>query len=51
MALWHGDVGADKKRSALSSPPDLLMTTPESIESILIAGGIDHGDFFQRCGL
>lgn len=47
VALWHGDVGAGKKRTALRSPPDLLMTTPESIESILISRSADHNDFFS----
>lgn len=47
VALWHGDVGAGKKRTALRSPPDLLMTTPESIEAILISRGVHHKDFFS----
>lgn len=47
VALWHGDVGAGKKHSALRNPPDLLLTTPESIESILISRRVNHSDFFS----
>lgn len=33
---WHGDVGQKEKLDALRTPPDLLMTTPESLEAILL---------------
>lgn len=33
---WHGDVGQQKKLDALRHPPQLLMTTPESVEAILL---------------
>src|SRR5260370_533105 len=45
VALWHGDVRAGAKRTSLKDPPDLLLTTPESIESILISRRIDHCAF------
>lgn len=47
VAVWHGDVDAGRKRSALLNPPDLLLTTPESIESILISRRINHSAFFS----
>lgn len=46
VAVWHGDIDAASKRSALLDPPDVLLTTPESIESILISARIDHSAFF-----
>ena len=33
---WHGDVNQTSKLEALRDPPDLLLTTPESIEAILL---------------
>lgn len=33
---WHGDVGQNEKLAALADPPELLMTTPESMEAILL---------------
>lgn len=34
---WHGDVsGVAKRKRTMGEPPDLLMTTPESIEAMLI---------------
>jgi ATP-dependent Lhr-like helicase len=46
-ALWHGDVGAAARRRLLADPPDLLMTTPESVEAMLISRRIDHAAFFS----
>jgi len=36
-ALWHGDVGGAARRRILSDPPDLLLTTPESLEAMMIS--------------
>ncbi len=36
-AVWHGDVGdADRKR-ILAEPPDVLLTTPESLEAMFLS--------------
>jgi len=45
---WHGDIIASKKNHMISDPPDCLLTTPESIESILISRRIDHKLFFEN---
>ena len=34
-ALWHGDVTSGRRAVLLRDPPDLLLTTPESLESAL----------------
>ena len=34
---WHGDVGATRRRAILRDRPDLLLTTPESIEVMLVS--------------
>ena len=41
-AVWHGDVGAPARRRILSDPPELLLTTPESLEAIMISTRVDH---------
>ena len=33
---WHGDVSQNNKVAQLKTPPHLLLTTPESIEAILL---------------
>ncbi len=35
VALWHGDVTDRDKESVRRAPPDILLTTPESIEVLL----------------
>jgi ATP-dependent Lhr-like helicase len=46
VAMWHGDVGDAERRQILSDPPDCLMTTPESIEVMLVTPRVDHRLFF-----
>jgi ATP-dependent helicase Lhr and Lhr-like helicase len=36
-ALWHGDVRDAARRRILRDPPDLLLTTPESLEAMMIS--------------
>jgi ATP-dependent helicase Lhr and Lhr-like helicase len=40
-ALWHGDVGAGERKAILRDPPDLLLTTPESLEAMLMSRTVD----------
>jgi ATP-dependent Lhr-like helicase len=35
--IWHGDVGPSQRNSIKSDPPDILLTTPESLEVMLIS--------------
>jgi hypothetical protein len=35
--LWHGDVSQAEKSAVLRNPPDILLTTPESIEAMLVS--------------
>lgn len=41
-ALWHGDIGAGDKNRSERDPPDILLTTPESLEGILLGRRRDH---------
>ena len=46
VGLWHGDVGDAARRRMLRDPPEILLTTPESIEAIMISARIDHAAIF-----
>jgi ATP-dependent helicase Lhr and Lhr-like helicase len=46
VALWHGDTAASRRRAILAGPPDLLLTTPESLESMLVSANVDHWRLF-----
>jgi len=45
--LWHGDVGAARRQAILRDRPDLLLTTPESIEVMLVSSRSDPRVLFQ----
>ena len=45
-ALWHGDVKRGARKSILREPPDLLLTTPESLEVMLISPNVDENSMF-----
>ncbi|MFR9777774.1 DEAD/DEAH box helicase [Micromonospora sp. MS34] len=46
-ALWHGDVTMGQRRRILRDRPDLLLTTPESLESMLVSSAVDHDEFLR----
>jgi ATP-dependent helicase Lhr and Lhr-like helicase len=48
VGLWHGDVGDGERRRMLADPPDVLLTTPESLESMLVSGRVDHRALFAQ---
>jgi ATP-dependent Lhr-like helicase len=43
---WHGDVSRSKKFSAARALPDILLTTPESLDVILCSPYVDKTLFF-----
>ncbi|MGY4982450.1 DEAD/DEAH box helicase [Streptomyces sp. 900105755] len=45
--LWHGDIASTRRRRILSQQPDLLLTTPESLEAMLVSTHVDHRAFFS----
>jgi ATP-dependent Lhr-like helicase len=45
-AIWHGDVGDAERRRILADPPDVLLTTPESIEAMLMSRRVDAERLF-----
>jgi len=44
--LWHGDTSATARRRIVQQPPDVLLTTPESLEVMLVSGRIDEERLF-----
>ena len=48
VALWHGDVGAARRRAVMRERPDLLLTTPESIEVMLVSSHSDPRVLFRN---
>jgi ATP-dependent Lhr-like helicase len=45
-AIWHGDVTASARQRILRDPPDVLLTTPESLEAMLISLKVEHRRLF-----
>ena len=46
VGLWHGDTSQPERDRLLAEPPDVLLTTPESIESMLVSRRVDHKRWF-----
>lgn len=46
-ALWHGDTSSGTRKRILANRPDVLLTTPESLEAMLVSVNVDHASFFS----
>lgn len=46
-AVWHGDVLSPARRRIQLERPDILLTTPESLESMLVSEKVDSASFFS----
>jgi ATP-dependent helicase Lhr and Lhr-like helicase len=46
--IWHGDVTASARQRILRDPPDVLLTTPESLEAMLISLKVEHQRLFTE---
>ncbi len=46
VEVWHGDVSQSRKKRALKDAKDILLTTPESIEGMLISTRVDRQTWF-----
>lgn len=44
--LWHGDIKLAQKKAFLRQPATVLMTTPESLEVMLMSAGVPHQQLF-----
>jgi ATP-dependent Lhr-like helicase len=47
-ALWHGDITTSARRRILRDPPDCLLTTPESLEVMLVSPNVDARRLFSK---
>ena len=45
-AVWHGDTTQGERRRIKAERPDVLLTTPESIEAMLVSRATDHRAMF-----
>ena len=45
---WHGDIADAARRRITRDPPDILLTTPESIEVMLVSRRSDRRALFGR---
>jgi ATP-dependent Lhr-like helicase len=46
VGRWHGDIGQSERARLLAEPPDLLLTTPESLEAMLVSTRVPHQQWF-----
>lgn len=46
--VWHGDTTAGARHRVVGDPPDLLLTTPESLEGMLISTRVDPRALFAN---
>jgi ATP-dependent Lhr-like helicase len=47
VALWHGDTPDGERKRIIADPPDIVLTTPESIEVMLIFRREEHKALFE----
>ncbi|MEV4238021.1 DEAD/DEAH box helicase [Nocardia sp. NPDC049737] len=45
--VWHGDVGQAARQRILRERPDILLTTPESLEAMLVSTRVDARVLFS----
>ncbi|MGV9671696.1 DEAD/DEAH box helicase [Gordonia sp. NPDC003504] len=45
--VWHGDVGQAARQRILRERPDILLTTPESLEAMLVSTKVDPRVLFD----
>lgn len=48
VGLWHGDISPSRKAKLAAEPPDILLTTPELIEVMLVSRRVDHKRLFEN---
>ncbi|GAA4837417.1 DEAD/DEAH box helicase [Garicola koreensis] len=46
--LWHGDTTQGQRRKMLIDPPEMLLTTPESLEAMLVSTKVDPREHFAN---
>ena len=44
---WHGDTSQSQRKRFINDPSDILLTTPESLEAMLMSARVPAGALFQ----
>ncbi|MFM2304157.1 MAG: hypothetical protein RLZZ135_1567 [Cyanobacteriota bacterium] len=44
--VWHGDIKVSEKKAFIKEPAHILMTTPESLEVMLLSSKVPHNKLF-----
>jgi len=47
VGVWHGDASATSKKRMVSDAPDCLLTTPESLEVMLVSQNVPHREILK----
>lgn len=45
---WHGDVTASDKKKFIKEPCEIILTTPESLEVMLVSGSVPSATLFRN---
>lgn len=48
VGVWHGDISASVKKGIRDDPPSVLLTTPESLEAMLISVRTSSYNMFSK---
>lgn len=48
VGMWHGDVGEGARKRLVRTPPDIILSTPESLEVMLLSRATEGGRIFQE---
>lgn len=48
VGVWHGDISDSVRRKIREDPPEILLTTPESIEAMLLSTRTEHDRIFRH---
>ena len=46
--LWHGDIKTWQRYKLSEDPPEILLTTPESLEVMLVSQRVNHRELFSN---
>ncbi len=46
VAVWHGDTSPTERHRIVAEAPDIVLTTPESIEAVLVSRTVDQRRLF-----
>jgi len=47
VGVWHGDIPQAERARIVRDPPDILLSTPESLEVVLVSRRIAHRELFR----